>query len=686
MTHSKIDILLVDDKEENLLALEAVLQSPLYNLIKKKSGAEALKHLLHHDCAIILLDVQMPEMDGFETASFIKKSERSRNIPIIFITAINTDDRFVQVGYKSGAVDYLFKPFEPEILKSKVAVFAELYRNQQEIRRQNLLLRENDRKDRERALAELELRSLRREQVIQSKYRELVESLEHAIIWSLDFSTSTFAFVSPSAQIILGHSLENGLETSDAEAFAEAVGKLPAQEHIEIEHRFRRADGKELWFHTGMRLAKKNDGQRENEIRGLSIDITQIKETQEALRRSEERSRLLADSSFLLAQSLDYSKTVSEVAQIVIPSLADWCEIALRESDGTLTSLAFNSLDPQRPTLSALMANDAGIGTFINEILERGESEFSPSNTMGFRALMILPLMMRGQVGGFLALALTAAHRNYALADFNTAEDLARRLAAAIDNSRLYRDTQSAVRARDEFLSIASHELKTPLTPLKLHTQLLLRTLAKNGTLDQFPLEKIIRMAESSDRQIQRLAQLVDDLLDISRMNIGKLEMVAEEFDLADLINDVLERFAGQVQQSSCTIQLDMPHAVIGRWDRFRLEQVFINLLTNALKYGAGKPVTISMTSPTPNFVHLEVKDQGIGIAKEDQNRIFERFERAVSSTHFGGLGLGLYIANEIARAHGGQLLVHSELGKGSSFTLALPTVSLFAHPPEIRA
>src|SRR5438309_2310308 len=127
MRKENIKILLVDDREENLIALEATLSSPNYTLIKAASGQEALKYLLDNDCALILMDVQMPEMDGFEAATYIKKSPRSRNIPIIFITALNTDERFVQQGYKTGAVDYIFKPFEAEILRSKVEVFVELF-------------------------------------------------------------------------------------------------------------------------------------------------------------------------------------------------------------------------------------------------------------------------------------------------------------------------------------------------------------------------------------------------------------------------------------------------------------------------------------------------------------------------------------------------------------------------------
>ncbi|MEW6055692.1 MAG: ATP-binding protein [Bdellovibrionota bacterium] len=169
-----ISILLVDDREEGLVALEAVLDSPSYNLVKASSGQEALKHLLEQDFALILMDVQMPEMDGFQTAEIIKKRPKSKDIPIIFITAINKDEQYVLSGYKSGAVDYLFKPFDPSVLKSKVAVFVELYKQNKELKRQAEVIRESERVNRERALAQLEIENLRR-------YQSLADAIPHAV-------------------------------------------------------------------------------------------------------------------------------------------------------------------------------------------------------------------------------------------------------------------------------------------------------------------------------------------------------------------------------------------------------------------------------------------------------------------------------------------------------------------------
>jgi signal transduction histidine kinase len=220
----------------------------------------------------------------------------------------------------------------------------------------------------------------------------------------------------------------------------------------------------------------------------------------------------------------------------------------------------------------------------------------------------------------------------------------------------------AAVRTRDEFLSIAAHELKTPLTPLMLQLGQLKRALHGHEVL---PLVEIAR------RQTSRLAELVDSLLDVTRLRGGSFALQRERFDLAELARQVAERFRAQAQASCCPLTVEGDPAC-GNWDRFRLEQVIANLLANALKYGRGKPVSITVDDDA-GMARLAVRDHGIGIAQDDVSRIFRRFERAVSSRHYGGLGLGLYVAGEIVDAHGGRILVQSEPGAGACFTVLLP-------------
>jgi signal transduction histidine kinase len=251
------------------------------------------------------------------------------------------------------------------------------------------------------------------------------------------------------------------------------------------------------------------------------------------------------------------------------------------------------------------------------------------------------------------------------------AEDLAHRVSLAVDNARLYREARDAVSARDEFLSIASHELRTPLTPLQIVLQRLLSERSKEP-LETISPDRLRLLLGRSERQVQRLTALVDNLLDVSRVSSGTLRLQREECDLAEVVNEVVGRFGEECARAECQVTIQAPPTLVGQWDRLRIEQVITNLLVNAIKYGAGKPIMIHVERGE-GAAKLEVKDQGIGIEPEKVSRIFERFERAVSSRSYGGLGLGLYIARQIVDAHGGRIAVASRPGEGSTFTIDLP-------------
>lgn len=251
------------------------------------------------------------------------------------------------------------------------------------------------------------------------------------------------------------------------------------------------------------------------------------------------------------------------------------------------------------------------------------------------------------------------------------AEGLASQASVAMDNARLYRSVQESVKARDEFLSIASHELKTPLTSLKLQSQIRNRKLSK-GEISSFNEKALKKMFETDARQIERLARLIDDMLDISRISSGKLTLRPETFDLCTLVQDVLERYSSQIEDYGSGIKLSCQEQVVGTWDRFRIEQVITNLLTNALRYGNHLPIEIKIHK-TDSVACVQVIDQGIGIAQENQARIFDRFERAISANEISGMGLGLFIVRQILETHGGSIKVESELGKGSKFIVQLP-------------
>ena len=385
------NLLIVDDLPENLLALDALLKAPGVRVHRAESAEQALELLLRHEFALAILDVQMPGMDGFQLAELMRSTERTKHIPIVFVSAAGRELNYAFKGYESGAVDFMQKPLDIHAVRSKVSVFVDLYRNRKRLARQ--------------------------------------------------------------------------------------------------------------------------------------------------------------------LEALERSRRVQEVL-----------------------------LDELRSTKAEL---------------------------------------------------------------------------------------EAAVRMRDDFMSIVSHELKTPLNTLILEVQLRKLQLGRNN-LAAFSEDRLRQMVDKDERQIQSLIRLIDDMLDVSRIRTGKLSIRPSRADLGKLAASVVENFAPQMEASGCTLLFQRPEPIIGVWDEFRIEQVLANLLTNAMRYGAGKPVQVSV-SATPEGACIEVRDQGIGISQKSLERIFCQFERAEGSESSAGLGLGLFIAEQIVKAHNGRIQVVSEEGKGALFRVLLP-------------
>jgi PAS domain S-box-containing protein len=682
----RIDVLLVDDRPENLLALETVLASPEYRLVKASSGDDALRFLLDHEPALILMDVQMPDLDGFETAAIIKRSARTRNIPIIFITALNQDDRYVTKGYQHGAIDYVYKPYDPAILRSKVSVFAELARKTKSLVAAERQLREAEKRDRERQMAQLENRILRREQLAQKKYLDLVSGITHGIVWAVDVDSLVATFVSPSSETILGYSeddwlrekefLINHISPSDRLKVMGAIESAKLSRlATKVEHRFVSSAGKEIWFQSEFKVATRAEGDG-HEIRGISIDISQMKEAQEVLTQSKRRSDFIGVISLILGKSFDIRQHLKQVGEVVVSEFADYYSIhELNEDESFKLVTECKSPHAEAWTISPEAFAELGLQKDLIGTSSRLWTELSADKILvkdyRVKSAILLPLREEGKTK-FIMTWLTAKNGvHFQREEQLLAEDLANRSSASLDNAFLTNKAESAVKVRDEFLSVASHELKTPLTPLKLQAQLLSRVL-KTGTAGDLKVEKVDKILNTFDRQLDRLSSLIDELLDISKMTNGKLSLNFERFDLVELIHDVLGRFSGQLASANCDVDLISETEIWVEWDRFRIEQVIVNLITNAAKYGQGKPIHVE-TEVNDGIVTVSFRDHGIGIAKSDLNRIFDRFERAVSGNNFSGLGLGLFIVTQLLEAHQGKIKVESEVGKGSQFTFEIP-------------
>jgi signal transduction histidine kinase len=272
---------------------------------------------------------------------------------------------------------------------------------------------------------------------------------------------------------------------------------------------------------------------------------------------------------------------------------------------------------------------------------------------------------------GALTLVYADSNRRYSEADLAVAEELGRRAAMSLDNALLYGQAQEAISARDSFLSIASHELNTPLTSIRLNFQTLQRALMKLPSEAAGPVRADSKF-QAIERQLVRLSNLVVELLDVSRITSGRLKLEPEPLDFAALVQETVARCADEANRNGCVVQVNAPEPIAGCWDRMRLDQVATNLLSNAIKYGHGKPIVITARQKG-EIAELTVQDFGIGIAPEDQDRLFQRFERIASERNYSGWGLGLWIVRQVLDAMGGSIQVDSQPGAGSTFIVKLP-------------
>ncbi|WNG26232.1 AAA family ATPase [Cystobacter fuscus] len=486
------------------------------------------------------------------------------------------------------------------------------------------------------------------------------------------------------AEQLIGKSDDEVFPKEQAEQFrAHDLDVLEAGRPLEWEEVVLQGDGPHTYLSVKFPLA--DAAETPHALCGISTDITERK-------RMEVAERFLAEASRELVASLDYETTFQRIAGLAVPQLAELCIVFALHESGQLRPMAVADVLPARAERVREFLHhhplEANASTGPHQVSCSGQPEAFPgrSGLLGqpipeearWNALKALegkpsicvPLWARGRCLGVLSLLSTRSSRAHGPADLALAEELGRRAAFAIDNALLYRKAQESIRVRDEFLSIASHELKTPLTSMKLRARQVELALAHQ------PLEprlgcKVSSMLATFSDQMKRLGQLVDQLLDVSRINTGRLELHVEETDLAAVAREVAERLAEQIENAGCTLELELELPVVGEWDRLRLEQVVMNLLTNAMKYGAHGPIRVKVWSEEDKAL-LRVEDRGLGIPKEDQTRIFEVFERAASH-NYGGFGLGLFIARQIVLAHAGRIWLESEPGVGTTFFVEFP-------------
>ncbi len=457
-----------------------------------------------------------------------------------------------------------------------------------------------------------------------------------------------------------------------------------AGKSLSAEYRLRHKDGSWGWFEgTGTNLLHDPDVRA---IIGNFRDITVRKV-------AEERLQLLNAVSILLVSSFDHEITLQEIARLLIPSQADYCRIALVDNQQQIKEITVNHVDPEKNKLVQALYEqykDRASSTHgLQKLLATGQAElisvvsedvrattrdnptlFALVGTLSLRSYMGVPLIARGKTIGAITFSSIQPHRHYSDDDLQFAQEVARRIALALDNVYLYREAQNAIRLRDEFIATASHELRTPITSLKMYTQVLQRRFARQGE------EDLTRSLTKMDAQIAKLTLLIEDLLDVSKLELGKVEFRHESFDLNEVVAETVEHVQAISTRHSIRVEGEV---ILPLWgDKERIGQVLTNLLMNAIKYSPEADSVIVRVAQEQETAVVSVQDFGIGIAKEHQQHLFDRFYRVNDPEErtYPGLGIGLHIAHEIIKRHGGTARVVSEKGKGSVFCFTLPYAS----------
>ena len=532
----RVNILLVDDRAENLLALEAILEPLGERTIRAHSGDEALKCLLTDDFAVILLDVQMPGLNGFETAELIKSRERTRYVPIIFLTAISKDEAYVFRGYSVGAVDYMSKPFQPDVLRSKVAVFVDLYRKQRQLKEQERLLHD------------------------------------------------------------------------------------AAVRQIELEHRAR--------F-----LAQEA---RTAQIVSTALDAIVVLDVQRRIK------------VFNAAAERMFDRSAADVVGSPVEQV-----IADAQLDRALTMASERGPDPNISDLQSLIGHRSNGDRFPLEV------SVSCLEVSGDRSYTIIARDVTERLRTEEALR-------------TQAESLAQNAAELRQLNEKLQERQEelerAMTARNRFYASMSHELRTPINAIIGYNTLLLDQIY--GPLN----EKQTHGLERTHKAANHLLELVNDVLDLSKIEAGKIELTLQPVPFPGVIEDLFVTVRPLADEHRTELRLHVdngPKAIIS--DPRRVRQILLNLISNAIKFGRGQPIQVTLTLGAPDHIEVAVTDHGEGIEPADLTRIFDEFVQLSNSQQLGGTGLGLPISKRLATLLGGDLDVTSERGKGSTFVLRLP-------------
>ena len=682
-------ILLVDDTPANLFALAAVLKPLGARIVEATSGREAIEHVARESFAVALLDVQMPEMDGFDTAAQIRTLDTGRELPIIFLTAIHRDDGFVKKGYIAGAADYITKPFDADVVRARVRAFVNLYEQREEVRRAQVAIRTHERDEAVRRLVAFERIATAALQTadLTAFLRELLAVFMSA---ADDADSATILLrdkdeLRVRACVGLNEEVDERYAVNMGESFAGTVAAERRPIEISdastsplVRGEWLRARGTKALY--GVPLL--HDG----EVLGIA-HIGSVR-----------------SSSFTAAEKRLFGAMAERAAWAVSEHVKRARLHDILSSAPAMISILREASDDAPPSSALSLRGSQPTPVFVHDFVNAAYASFfgrddlvgKPLDEIGLDR-SIGPLAEQARATGITATAdeldlgndrvirLTAqplrSHAGSVDGIVVFAIDVTMQVAARVERARLLElerrarvEAEAASRMKDEFLATVSHELRTPLNAI-LGWTVTARAKANPET------DRALAVVE---RNARAQARMLEDVLDVSRVVRGTLRLEISEVALNDVVTAALDVVRPAAQAKNIEVAVSIPERITLRADGQRLQQVAWNLLSNAIKFTPKDGRVHLEASALPDSIVLRVTDNGEGIDGSFLAHVFEPFRQADASTtrRHGGLGLGLAIVKQIVDAHGGTIVAESDgPGSGASFTVELPSA-----PPSERS